>query len=78
MDKLLIELNWAIHTGTHSLALPQQDAASLTALLLDAGFDPAEFPERLPLGAPKERWLDPMQRSRQATEAELGLELETA
>jgi hypothetical protein len=65
IDKLLVELNWALRqVADRGLGptLPTQTAASLTTLLLDAGVDP-EFPTRLPLGAPKERWLDPMHRS---------------
>jgi hypothetical protein len=65
LDKLLMELNWALRqVETRGLrpTLPAQTAASLTALMLEAGVDP-EFPTRLPLGAPKERWMDPMHRS---------------
>jgi hypothetical protein len=76
IDKLLVELNWALRQeakqGRRPM-LPIQTAASLTALLLAAGVDP-EFPLRLPLGGPEERWADPMYRSGRAAEAEMRLE----
>jgi hypothetical protein len=76
LDKLLLELNGALRqVAARGLrpTLPAQTAASLTALLLGAGAD-SEFPLRLPLGGPRERWLDPLHRSKRAVAAGLGLE----
>jgi hypothetical protein len=66
LDKLLIELNGALRgmeARGEKAMLPRQDAASLGELLREAGVD-ADFPTRLPLGGPQERWLDPLYRAR--------------
>jgi hypothetical protein len=77
IDKLLVELNWALRqVAERGLrpTLPTQTATSLMTLLIEAGVDP-ELPTRLSLGGPRERWADPMLRSKRVAAAELGLRL---